>query len=223
MGPTFTELLKDLRSEEESDRRYAVEDLGDLGDPAAIPVLVKALEDEAVAVREAAADSLIAIGGKEVCEQVLPLLSSDDARIRNYATEILEQVGAEAVEGLIRLLGDSSPDVRKFSLDVLGKIGELSEIRAIKDIGSLLDDENVNVASAAAEALGRIGDPSAVPVLVKHLSGEPWLQCNILSALSQIGGEEVRKVFLGIDPERLAPEARYYYDMAKHMFDTDRV
>jgi len=215
MNADINELLGGLRSEDATERRYAAEDLGGLNDPAAVQALVKTLEDPVVGVREAAVESLIAIGGREVCEKVIPLLDSEDASLRNYALEILEDLGADAIESLVGLCDSPSSDIRKFALDVLGKIGELCGVNAIGVITSRLDDENVNVAGAAAEALGRIGDPASIPALAGHLGGPPWLQCNVLNAIAQIGGEEARGVISRIDPEQLAPEARYYYEMVE--------
>ncbi|MBW1960896.1 MAG: HEAT repeat domain-containing protein [Deltaproteobacteria bacterium] len=221
MSPAIDELLNDLKSGDEADRRYSAEDLGDLGDPAAAPALIKALKDPAVAVREAAVESLIIIGGREVCKQVMPLLGSDTASLRNYAIEILEQIGPDAVDDLIALCDSPSSDMRKFALDILGKIGELSDVDAFEVIASRLKDENINVACAAAEALGRLGNPAAVPVLAELLDAEPWLQCNALNAIAQIGGKTARQVLSDMDPERLAPEVRFYYDMARGMLRMD--
>jgi len=211
------DLLKELQSEDEADRRYAAEDLGDLGDKEAIPGLVKALQDPVIAVREAAADALVTIGGKEVAEQVVPLLDSDDAWLRNYAAEILEQIGPDAVEPLRSLCKSDSNDLKKFAVDILGRIGEVNELDVFEEITELLDDENVNVAGAAAEALGRIGDPAVIPLLAEHLNGPPWLQCNIIHALCQIGGDGARAVIESIDPDSLAQEANPYYEMALAM------
>ncbi|MBW1956667.1 MAG: HEAT repeat domain-containing protein [Deltaproteobacteria bacterium] len=222
MSPAIDELLKELKSEDATDRCDAVEDLGDLCDPAAVPALVKVLEDPVAAVREAAVDSLVVIGGREVCEQVTPLLGSDHTALRNYATEILEQLGPDATESLVEICGSPSSDIRKFALDILGKIGELSDINAIGVIASRLDDKNVNVAGAAAEALGRIGDPAAIPVLAEHLKGEPWLQCNVVNAIAQIGGEEAKEIISRIDPEQLVPEARYCYEMAESILGINK-
>ncbi|MBW1735103.1 MAG: HEAT repeat domain-containing protein [Deltaproteobacteria bacterium] len=221
MSAVIDELLNDLKSGDDADRRYAAEDLGDLGDPAAVPALVKALEDPVVAVREAAVESLIIIGGREVCKQVIPLLDSDAASVRNYAIEILEQIGPDAVEDLIAICDSPSSDMRKFAMDILGKIGELSDVDAFGAIASRLKDENINVAGAAAEALGRLGNPAAIPVLAELLDGEPWLQCNALNAIAQIGGKAARQVISDMDPERLAPEVKIYYDMARGMLGMD--
>jgi len=110
----------------------------------------------------------------------------------------------------------SSPevDVRKFVIDIIGQIGEVHRISDVSPIIHLLNDENINVAAAAAEALGRISDPSVIPILAQHLSGPPWMQCNIIHAIAEIGGQQAMEVLKAVDPKSLSKEARYYYDMA---------
>jgi len=212
-------LLRDLESEDDVIRRDASEELGASGAALAIPVLIRALEDPVIAVREAAADGLAAIGGQAVCRQVVPLMASDNTALRNFGLEILKALGADAIDALIACCSSPSSDIRKFALDVLGKIGEVSEINATGLLVGMLDDANINVAGAAAEALGRVGDATALPSLVAHLTGESWLQCSILHAIGRIGGEEALKALAKVELERLSPEVRYYYRMASDMLN----
>ncbi len=218
MNYSIEELLNALEHDDPIERRYAAEDLGEFGDPGAVPALIKALDDPDRAVREAAADALINISGEEVVKAVVPLLYSEVVHLRNYATEVLAQLGSEAIPALLQECESENADVRKFAIDVLGQLGEVHRIPDIQPILKLLNDENVNVAASAAEALGRIGDPDAIPELAKYLDGPPWLQCNVLHAISQIGGKQARETLEQIDPEKLASEAKYYYGMAlKHL------
>ena len=119
--------MLNLDSEDEADRRYAAEDLGELRNPAAIPKLVKTLRDPVIAVREAAADALINIGGEKVCEAIVPLLDHDDATLRNLALEVLERLHADSIEACIELYNSESNDLRKVAIDTLGKIEEVRE------------------------------------------------------------------------------------------------
>jgi HEAT repeat protein len=211
---SLEELLRNLGSEDDVTRRYASEDLGELGDEAAIPALIRALEDPVIAVREAAADGLVAIGGLEVSRQVAHLMSSDNTPLRNAGLEILEAMGSDAVEVLIQCCSSPSSDIRKFALDILGKIGEVSEIHATGLLIVMLNDVNINVAGAAAEAIGRVGDSVALPALVSHLDSESWLQCNVMHAIARIGGEAAMEALGKVDVDRLSPEALHYYHMA---------
>ena len=208
-------LLDKLESDDETERRYAVEDLGELRNTRAIRALVKAMKDPVVGVREAAVDSLIAIGGQEVCKNVIPLLDSDEAALRNYAIEILKELGPDSIDDIKGLCKADSSDIRKFALDILADIGEISDVDAFGIIVDMLDDSNVNVSAAAAEALGKIGDPAALPALLDHMDGPPWLQCNCINAMAQIGGQRAKEALKGIAVDRLSTEARYYYSLAK--------
>lgn len=210
-------LLAELKSADATDRRYAAEDLEELGDPLAAPELIAALNDPVVAVREAAAQALSSIGGAEVSARVAGLLESEDVAGRNFAQEILANIGVSAVDVLCDTLKHPSPDVRKFALDVIGKIGEINRIENISRVVALFDDENINVAAAAVEAVGRIGDGSAIGEMMARFHRHPWMQCNILYALSQIGGEAATEAVRNIDPATISDEARPYHQVAMRM------
>lgn len=206
-------LLRDLAGEDDVLRRHAAEDLGDLGDEAAAPALIRALGDPVVAVREAAAEALVLIGGREACRRAAALMASEDAALRNLALEILERLGPEAVDELLQGCLSPSSDIRKFAIDVLGKIGEASEIKVTGLLVAMLDDVNVNVAGAAAEAIGRVGDQTALPALLARLDSEPWLQCCILHAMARLGGAAA-EALATVDVGRLSPEALHYHRLA---------
>jgi HEAT repeat protein len=207
-------LIEKLASPDPATRRYAAEDLGDLHDARAVPALVQSVKDPEVAVREAAVDALVAIGGQAVCENVAPLLETEDAAVRNYAIEILERVGPESIDFLVAACNSASPDVRKFALDILGKVARGCAGRCLETVAALLDDVNANVAGSAAEALGQMGDSRATPYLANHLGGPPWMQLCVFSALSQIGGETALKALCSVDGGQLSPLTKHFYDTA---------
>lgn len=198
-------------------RRHAAEDLGELGDIAALPALLRALEDPVVAVRESAADAVAAMGRPEAAQAAAGLLDSDEASLRNLGQEILTALGPVAVESLTACLGSPASDVRKFALDALGRIGEVSEIHATQLLCAMLGDPNINVAGAAAEALGRVGDKSALPALAARLDGEPWLQCCVLYAMARIGGQAVGDALAAVEARNLSPEVAHALSLAKTM------
>jgi len=63
MVEKITQLLEALKSPDTTVKKYAIEDLGELKDEKAVEPLISLLNDEEVAVQEAAAESLIKIGG----------------------------------------------------------------------------------------------------------------------------------------------------------------
>ena len=207
-------LIEQLASPDSTTRRYAAEDLGDLHDAGAVPALVGAVRDPEVAVREAAVDALVAIGGQAVSKPVAPLLETEDVALRNYAMEILERVGPESIDDLVVACNSASPDVRKFALDVLGKVARGCGGKCLEAVAALLGDENPNVAGSAAEALGHIGDSRATPYLASHLGGPPWMQLCVFSALSEIGGETALKALRSAEVSQLSPFTKHFYDTA---------
>jgi HEAT repeat protein len=189
MPACLEHLIEDLASDDESTRRFAVEDLGDTQDPQVLQPLFFMLEDESAAVREAVVEALVRIGGEEAVLAVLPALRSDNAPLRNDACVILQRIGEPAIQHLSDLLSDEDKDVRKFAVDVLALIGTGS---AHEVIVRALQDTDTNVAVAAAEALGRIGCVDAVGAMARSLRASTWMRCAIAKSLGRIGGADAR-------------------------------
>ena len=215
--PTLHELIEELKNGTAEERRFAAEDLGDLGDPSAVDALTAALRDEDVAVREAAADALIAIGGDAVCQAVVPLLDDDDTSVRNLALEVFERLRAGAISACVDLYASPSHDLRKIAVDTLGKIEETRETAGFETLVTALDDPHVNVATAACEALGRLGGEDAVAALTQHIGRHPWMDSTIFLSLARIGTQDAREALEGIDAESVGPEARYALMAAREM------
>lgn len=135
-------LIEQLTSPDPTTRRYAAEDLGDLHDACVVPALVEAVRDPEVAVREAALEALVVVGGPAVCENVAPLLETGDVALRNYAVEVLERVGPESIDVLIAACKSASPDVRKFAVEILGKVARGRAGKCLDAVAALLGDDN---------------------------------------------------------------------------------
>jgi len=163
-------------------------------------------------VREAAAEALVVIGGPAVSEHVAPLLETEDVALRNYAIEVLERVGPESIDVVVLACKSPSPDVRKFALDILGKVAQGCAGECLDAVAALLGDDNPNVAGSAAEALGHMGDSRATLYLANHLGGPPWMQLCVFSALAQIGGETALRVLRSVEVGKLSPYTKHFYD-----------
>jgi HEAT repeat protein len=166
-----------------------------------IKPLIELLSDPSGAVKEAAANALSKINGQKVIQELILLLHSEEADLRNIAIEILQEIGEEVVEPLSLLLGDENHDIRKFACDILGNIGSP---RAVPYLISALNDPHINVACAACEALGNIKDKKATEVLVKILKDKDrkWLVYNAVEALGKIGDSRAVEPLMQLSSSR---------------------
>ncbi|MCU0630618.1 MAG: HEAT repeat domain-containing protein [Methanoregulaceae archaeon] len=144
----------------------AVEALGELKDPSAIPPLIKILsEDQYSAVRWKAAEALAKIGNTSV-EPLIVLLGHPDEDVRWKAAIALGEIGeVRAIDPLIGLLRDEDRYVKGRVAVALGMIGQ----PAVSPLITALSTGDGSLRWGAAIALGRIRDPRAVAPLVQAL------------------------------------------------------
>ncbi|MBF0237321.1 MAG: HEAT repeat domain-containing protein [SAR324 cluster bacterium] len=185
------QLIEELQHPDEGIRRMACEDLGYLRDADAIQPLSLSLSDSSRAVSEAAAESLIMIGTEEVVNAMSPLMGSPEISVRNYAREILSDLGEISVEALLKELKNPDRDVRKFAIDALDHINSKRCIPALLDA---INDEDVNISYVAAEMLGRLGDENVIPYLQSHMADIPWMKGACLRALGEIGTPSAHEI-----------------------------
>ncbi|MCJ8501914.1 response regulator [Desulfatitalea alkaliphila] len=100
-------------------------------------------------------DAFTASQEPEALERLNALLSAQQAQLRNAAKQRLTNIGSKAVPVLIGNLRFDDPDLLIHTLNVLGDIGDVTAIAAIR---KLLHNEprDANVRFAAYEALGRL-------------------------------------------------------------------
>ena len=186
-------LIADLQHEDEKTRRYAAEDLGFEQVVDSIPYLVQGLEDQSIAVSEACANALIKIGGEQVARQIAPALASENVRLRNHASEIMNLLGDPAVPVLAELMSSDDHDVRMFAVDNLVYIASKSSTEILI---KALEDENVNVAAAAAVGVGKVGESHHLSVLKDYLDSEIWMKCAVLTGMGNLGNKEAIEYIL---------------------------
>ncbi len=191
-------LINDLQHEDEKVRRYAAEDLGYDKVTEAIPHLVKGLEDGAISVSEACADALVKIGGEQVAEQIAPALATENVRLRNHASEIMNLLGEPAVPVLAKLMESEDHDVRMFAIDNLVYISSKTSVNILI---KALDDVNLNVAAAAANGLGKVGDDEHLEILERYLDSENWMKCAVLSGMGSLGNKKAIESILPLIQE----------------------
>ena len=180
------EMLQQLDRLHEKDLsvcRDAIGALTGVKDARVLYPLIKALQDDAPGVQQAAMDALIAFEDEAAVYQVLPLLSDRRVHVRNMAREILDKIGEYGIGLFQPHVNDKDEDVRKMIADILGSIhGPESKKMLIE----MLKDTCNNVRSSAAEGLGRVGDSSDVEALIGVLHDEGWVALFAARALGRI-------------------------------------
>ncbi len=127
---------------------YALQLLGQLGDPAALPTLLQALNHDSEEIRFIAVEALGKIGEPS------------------------------ATPALVRMLRDPSLNVRLFAIEALGRLGRdknrdpQNNQVVVSALIQALQEKLEFDRSYAAKALGEIGNPAAVPALIKALQDE---------------------------------------------------
>jgi len=195
------DLLNQLSSPDFFEREEAVKQLATINMDEAVAGLVMALEDEDRGIRELASEYLVSMGGDTASQLLSRYLGHEDISIRNLAAEILVRIGSDAVSALIAATSDAHHDVRKFAIDVLGLIMDVSAAEAIE---KLLDDPNENVACSAAEALGNLKSHGSVAPLLEAFEKHDFLRPQAAEALGKIGDNaavaELEKYLTTDDP-----------------------
>ena len=151
------EPLRELVLQTLAGSQQAMEQLVMRNDPRSWPPLVKALGNWDSVVRETAAETLKAMGGKEVVDLLINALEDLNPTLRLEAVGVLGAIGDARVTGsLIQTLQDRDPDARKAAAWALGAMGDN---RARDSLISALGDRYSGVRLAATQALERLDEP----------------------------------------------------------------
>lgn len=176
LGARALGLLHTAMVHEDSDVRVmAAEQWGPIGNPAAKPVLQRALKDPIPAVRIAAAGSLLELGdssGVKVVEAVA--LAAPPPRKETGALGALEELKAVARN-----------KTRALALRALAHMGSPESLPALRKAAL---DPDPAVRDAAAAGLARLGDSQALDRLFASLESEdPAVRVKAVEALSEAG------------------------------------
>lgn len=180
-GPEKSRIIEMLKSSDPYLRRDACSTIAEKGIQGLVPDLVGALKDEDLGVKEAALNSLIAIGGFTVAEAIVPLLKSEDASLRNIAIEVLANSGPETGSVISRLLKEDDEDVVKFAVDI---IAGMADGRFEDGVKGLLKHRNANIRASTAVCLGRMKSASALKPLLEALKDpEEWVRFSVIEGI----------------------------------------
>jgi TIR domain/HEAT repeats/PBS lyase HEAT-like repeat len=159
----LTVLFDDLQSPDHETRRKAAKVLGQIGDPNAIPYLVKALEDEAWSVRADAAEALGEIGDRKVVTHLLRALRNSTSILVNQ--NIVWAFGKIKDERAVSALAEvaqfgKNKALQRIAVNALGKIGSPDAIDAIAQVAAV-PYVDIEVRKAAIQVLGSPDDDTA--------------------------------------------------------------
>ncbi len=160
--------------------------------------------------------------GPEAAGSLLPVLESEDARVRAQAAEALGAVGdVTHVESLVPLLADEEENVRVSAVRALGEIGDAVVVDPL--IGAL-EDSSDRVCDAAAAALISMDDAQVSRLLealrsrdlallaqahVYYIArGEPGTEDALVAALQEHGTQGMALDYLRSENEVLEQAAR---------------
>jgi len=158
----LTGLLEQLCEGSAEQRRWAARDLAaHPGCTAALGAQLRTERD--AAVRDALLTTLGSLGSPDAAAALLPLLRSEDARLRNGAIEVLARMPAAVAPNVPALLRDADADVRIFTVNLLGDLQHARVLPWLLDV--LAQDSAVNVVAAALEVIAEVGGPEQLPAL----------------------------------------------------------
>ena len=176
--------LRDRRAWRRATAAYA---LGDMGSREATPALLVALDDEEREVRAAAARSLGRLGAEDAVDSLV--FAFVEGRLpRVVAGHALLTIGPAALPALERLVAHGRAEVREFSVELLGLLGDA---RSASVVAPCLRDASAEVRAKAARALGRLGAEEAAAALRAALRDRiPFVRAAAANALGMVGDRD---------------------------------
>ncbi len=177
-------------------RSRALEALGGTEGVAASQAYVRALQDEVVGVRFAAAMA----AGDCLCQPAadrlrqMALSAKTDPKVRLAVFYALHRLGDKRFTNKIgRMLIASDPEVRANAVLVIAKIGDS---RGITPLRSRLEDErHSGVRLEIAEALAALGEPRSIALLYAYVrSGQLYESCRAVQALGRTRSRQARAI-----------------------------
>ncbi len=191
------DIVQALNSNDETERIYAAQDMGELNDPEmTVPLVNRLFKEESQLVKDAIVFNLSKMPCTGIYDRLFKMFDSQDAFIRNAAVAIFGSEKDESIGFLTAHLDHANREIRKLILDALYTTGTYEAILAIR---AGLHDPSVNVQITAAEYLGILEDKGSVDELVNLIEkDEPMLRFSILEALSCIKDTGITIKLMGV-------------------------
>jgi HEAT repeat protein len=162
------QLIEQLRSQDPEQRAQAAQALGEAKAKAAIPDLIKLLDDPNEDAQWRATVALGAMGEPAVAPLIEALVLPAE-RARWKAESALKMIGAEAVPGLAEALEDRRARVRQSAAFLLG---EIQDPRSLEALAKAMGDKDEDTRWKAATSLTKFG-ADATDAVVDALAKGP--------------------------------------------------
>ncbi len=153
-----------------------------------LDLICNLISDEDKGIRNAVSNLLIFNETPEIPQKIVPLISSPEISIRNFAGDILTKLGDKSADALLSYINERSDDDKKFIIDILGLINCKRAEEKILDVLSTADDDNIIL--SCIEALGNIKSEISIDVLMSFYTRNELYKAMIIEALGKIGSEE---------------------------------
>jgi len=171
-------------------------------DPAALQVVLRALQDPKANTRRLAAEMLARMDATLAIPDLLERLSDNDATVRAAATQALAHLDATAViNRIIPGLDDVDSRVREQTLASLPKLGVASSPKLIQTLEGLLEDSHIEVRARAAVVLIFLGEDKHTQLFLSELSNDEDVNMRriALNSLGQIATNAISKEQLPVE------------------------
>lgn len=146
--------LESLLESKESDHRWwAVRTLAQMEQPT-LSMLVRALDDPATEVRQAAALALVAHAAEEAAPSLIQTLNDDDDMVRTLAVDALVAMGKKVIPALLSDFPDAS---RRARVQIMRALAEIRDYRAIPVMMQAMEDDSAMLYYWAQKGLEWLG------------------------------------------------------------------
>jgi HEAT repeat protein len=178
--------LSGKRPDEVPVRRYLVLVLGKLGDPAAAPTLLAAVQDPDPETRLYAVWALGVLRDRRSLDSVIEASRSEDAGMRKMAAYVLGQIGDRgAVPRLQVLAEDRAADVRWNAAIALAQLNDRAGLPVLRSMidrqaltqqAALSSDQAETAMVSALKAFALLKDAESLPLIERVAREDPNLR-----------------------------------------------
>jgi len=179
-------------------RRMAVFALGEMDDPAAVPLLVEALDDTDAPTRTFAAEALGKLKAAQAVDALIPLLTDRDEEVAGMTLLALWKIDPgeslpRQVEAAARLLSSASGELRRRAAYFLmrSKMGRPDDAAIENALLDAVGDPDPLLRSFVARGLGASKTPASTDALLE-LAKDPDRRVRI-NAFNGLGARPVDK------------------------------